>query len=1341
MRRVKDEQAPRWFYWIRVVRNHVPCTGRHTPDNERDISAGVNSMGRVERQLGEGDTRLVEFAADLRRLRAAAGGPAYRELSRRAHYSATTLSDAAGGRRLPSLSVTLAYVTACGGDTVVWERRWRALAAELTDGSDPRDDAAAPYVGLAMFQAEDAGRFFGRERLVAELVDRVTRQRFVMVVGPSGSGKSSLLRAGLVHQARTTGLCGGGPVLVMTPGSHPLEECAAHLAVLTDALPGVVHAALRTDPRCLHRSALQALVAAPPGDEVVVVVDQFEELFTVCRDVEERAAFIAALQSAAAAANSRTRIVVGLRADFYAHCTHSPELVEALREAQVLVGPMSIEELRSVITQPALDAGCRVETALVSRIVADATGRPGVLPLVSHALLETWRRRRGTTLTLAGYDAAGGITQSIARTAETTYTALSRDEQHWARQVFLRLVALGEGTEDTKRRINRAELDLTEPGRTTVLERLAQARLITLDRDTVEVTHEALIQCWPRLHDWLTEDRDSLRIHRQLTEAANTWQALQHDPDALYRGTRLTQTDQWATTGGAATLSAAERDFLLASRAAHARERSITRRRARLLRQLLVLLTVLLVLATVATGYAMRAERTATEQRNIAIAQKVLSQAAALRATNPALAMQLTLATYRLAPLPFTREALLNSFTTPYAARITDLTDNLTALRLSPDGRVLVITAMDGSVRIWDITTRNRPRKLVSRTAPTAITDVAFSPDGRTLAVARADHLVELWDVTDPGRLRGITTFTNRSRARNDLSASLAFSPDGRTLAVSGTADHHGTVTLWNIGERQHPREQATLTGQYGQVYRVVFLPGRNILATANKTTTDITSGSELRLWDVTDPAHPSEQATVTGLDNFIQISFRQDGHAMATSQQDKTVTTWDITDVRQPRKLTTLTGLTGGVLDLAFSPDGHTLATASSDRTVQLWDVGDLRQPQALVTLAGFTASVSFVAFSPDGHTLTTGTPDHVVRLDDISGYAFPAREHGQVHFVSFHPDGRTLATAHADGTVGLWDTADPYHPQRQASFAANTTKAAIRWVAFSPNGDAIAAVGVDGTLALWNVSKLHGAPTPAFTLLPEDAPRSPATSAAFSPDGRVLAAGHQDGTVDLWNLDETPHRKLSTMHGARVPMMTLTFHPNGRFLAGMSSTPNTTLWDVSDLARPETVTTLKAAVSGVFSLAFSPDGRTMATGNYRTVRLWDISDTTSPRMTTTLTTPSTAFTVVFSPNSRTLAVGRADDTTELWDISDPHAPRGPIRLAGPVGGGNGIGSIAFSPNNHVLATAGTTRVAPDRSARLWDTDTDRVTGRLCELTWPAITRAEWNEYFPGISYQPPCP
>ena len=608
-------------------------------------------MSRGERPLDAGDGALLSLAADLRRLRNEAGRPTYRVLSARAHYSVATLSAAAAGHRLPSLAVTLAYVRACGGDPAEWERRWHEVAAELAAdaaagaGEAGLDDERAPYAGLAAFQADDAERFFGRERLVEELLERLVRRRVVAVFGASGAGKSSLLRAGLV-----AGLSGQGRrTLLFTPGPHPLEECAIQLAGATGGTPGQLHTELVADPRNLHRLVRQALADDPGEAELVLVVDQFEEVFTLCAEQAERARFIDALLTAARTQNSRCRVVLGVRADFYAHCTSHADLVEALRDAQVVVGPMSADELRQAIVQPAVRAGYTVEGALLATLVAHALGQVGVLPLLSHALVETWRRRRGNTLTLAGFQAAGGIDDALARTAEALHTALNPHQQRIARNLFVRLSVPGEGTEDTKRRITRGELDIADPDVTLVLEHLARGRLLTLDRDSVEITHEALIRCWPRLRDWLAEDREGQRLHRQLTEATGAWESLHRDPGVLYRGTRLALARDWATRNDAA-LTGREREFLNSSLAAEAGEHAAVRRRARRLRQLVALLTVLLILATTATAYAVHAQQTATGQRNVAVSQKVANQATAMRESDPALAAQLSLAAYRLVP-------------------------------------------------------------------------------------------------------------------------------------------------------------------------------------------------------------------------------------------------------------------------------------------------------------------------------------------------------------------------------------------------------------------------------------------------------------------------------------------------------------------------------------------------------------------------------------------------------------------------------------------------------------------------------------------------------------------
>ncbi|MER7578323.1 XRE family transcriptional regulator, partial [Streptomyces sp. NPDC126514] len=354
--------------------------------------------------------------------------------------------------------------------------------------------------------------------------------------------------------------------VVLTPGPQPVEELAVRIAAFTGKPASALVAEFGAYPENLHLRVRQAMVGRH-GD-LLLVVDQFEEVFTLCPDADRRTAFVDALLTAPC------RVVVGVRADFYGHCAQHPALVAAITNGQLLLGPMGPEELRQVIMRPAVKASCTVETALVSRLIADATRHPGEMTLVSHALLETWRRRRGVVLTLAAYEEAGGIEHSIARSAEHVYDRMPPERQRVAKQVFLRLIAVGEGTEDTKRRVDRDEVDHPE-----VLAALAEARLVVLDRDTVELAHEALIRNWPRLRGWIAEDRAGLRAQRMLTDAARTWESLDRDPSALYRGTRLALAREWADDEVRSRLTPGERRFLEACIAADDAVRAVEHRR------------------------------------------------------------------------------------------------------------------------------------------------------------------------------------------------------------------------------------------------------------------------------------------------------------------------------------------------------------------------------------------------------------------------------------------------------------------------------------------------------------------------------------------------------------------------------------------------------------------------------------------------------------------------------------------------------------------------------------------------------------------------------------------
>ena len=452
-----------------------------------------------------------------------------------------------------------------------------------------------PFKGLQFFDEADADLFFGREELIAQLLVSLgfsqagltNGNNLLFIVGASGSGKSSLARAGLVPAIRKSIAAPGEPgsdrkidwaITVITPTSHPLEALATSL---TNEVESVTAAAtlmddMASDPRSLR------LYLHKKHIPLFLIIDQMEELFTACREEGERRAFLDNLLNAAE--DGLCKIVLTLRADFYTQCARYENLRTALADSQVYIGPMSATELRRAIEEPAKDKGYTFEAGLVDLILRETSHEPGSLPLLSHALLETWKRRQVRTLTLAGYAETGGVQGAISHTAESLYTRLTPQQQKIARNIFLRLTELGEGVQDTRRRATPEELVLrTEDCASVeeVLNLLAKARLVTLSEGSVEVAHEALIREWPTLRAWLSEDRESLRLHRHLTESALSWEELDREPGELYRGARLAQAIEWYA-GHPGALNELEADFLAASQAQSEQEiieREIARQR------------------------------------------------------------------------------------------------------------------------------------------------------------------------------------------------------------------------------------------------------------------------------------------------------------------------------------------------------------------------------------------------------------------------------------------------------------------------------------------------------------------------------------------------------------------------------------------------------------------------------------------------------------------------------------------------------------------------------------------------------------------------------------------
>ncbi|MFD9880118.1 AAA family ATPase [Streptomyces alboflavus] len=1261
-------------------------------------------------------------------------------------------------------------------DLAQWQRLWELSVADPADrtaaaGEDeerapaeaPAVPAVCPYRGLASYREQDAQWFFGRERsidaLVAQLRAAERSGGLVVLVGASGAGKSSLLNAGLVPTLQGGALgAENGPVLQLVPGADPVGELTGRIPGLADAVAGgsadtsrfadAVRAALGAwaegegavaaagqdaagakRPTGAERpTTVEPEPQAPPTPRPVLIVDQFEEAFTLCSDEDERRTFIQLLHAACSPGDpgAPALVVLGIRADFYEECLGYPELADALQHRHMVLGPLTTTELRHAVTGPAKAVGLELEPGLAELIVREvSTGGPrgahdaGVLPLLSHALLATWQRRKTGKLTLAGYRAAGGIQGAVAATAERAWSGLDPAARSAARLLLLRLVHLGEDTQATRRRGTRRQLaaESANPDKTEEsLEALVRARLVTLDADTVEITHEALLHAWPRLRDWIDSDRGDHLLRQRLEEDGRAWADSGRDAALLYRGSRLERARAWAESADDTFLTLGAAEFLAASA-------GLRRRILWISRGAVAALVALALVAVVSAVVASQQRNDAVAKRNDAVFEQVTAEADRAQSTDPSLSAQLDLVAHRLRPDDEgTRNRLISIVNAPLATPLLGHTGAVYLTSFSPDGRLLATASYDRTVRLWDVHDRSRPKPLGKPLTGHGswVSTAVFSPDGTTLASASDDGTIRLWDVRDPHRPRPLGKPVTGHGGTVYL---LAFSPDGRTLA-SASEDH--TVGLWDVRRPSRPKALGSLTGHTAAVRSVAFSPDGRTLAAGGDNGT-------IRLWDTAEPRRPKPIGRVlTGhKDTVHSVAFDHEGRTLASGGSDNTVRLWNVTDPRRATSLgAPLTGHTGPVWSVAFNPAGTMLAAASADSTASLWNVRDPAHPsQVGVPLAGSGGEVYALGFSPDGRTLATGSGDNKVRLWSIPTSDMIGR------IGSFRPDGKVLATAARDEKVRLWDVRRPERPEA-LSKPFKPGAGAVRTPTFSPDGDTLAVLTGARAVRLWNVSD----PSRPVSYGPAVELRTRfAAAMAFSPDGRVLATAYEDRTVRLWNVSDParPRPLGAPLTGHKGYVNDLAFSPDGRTLASGSSDATLRLWDV---AEPRRATPLGKPLTGhlgpVNTLVLSPDGKTLASGSDdSTVRLWDVTD---PRRATRLGKPLTGHTdalvsLTFSEDGRTLASGANDNTVRLWDARHPArtAPIGQSMSPNAKAGS----FLSFSPHGHMLGVSSGTD-----TVRLWNLDTDEAIRRICSTTQGVLTPENWREYLPRLSYAPPC-
>lgn len=1020
-----------------------------------------------------------------------------------------------------------------------------------------------PFKGLASYEVGDAEYFFGRERLVAELVARLVGAPLLAVVGPSGSGKSSVMRAGLLPALAGGVLPGSedwGQVL-LRPGGHPVRELAA--------------------ARAGHDGERR----------VVLAVDQFEETFTVCADESQRAEFVSELVHAAQDPARRCVVVLALRADYYGRCATYPELADVLAANNVLVRSMQRDEQQRAVEGPCQRAGLHIEPELVEEIVADVAREPGGLPLLSTALLELWQRRDGRRLRYASYLQTGGVRGAVARLAEDAFAQLDAAQQAVARRVLMRLVGAGDGGAVERRRVALDELEIHQDEDVArVVALLTDRRLLTVDVGTVEVAHEALLREWPRLRAWIEQDRDGLRIQRGLSAAAQEWERLGRDDGTLLRGSRLIEALEWREVREP-LLNELEREFLAASKAAREHERVTRRRRTRL--GLGAGATV--ILATVAVAVA---ALFAAREGAIAASRDIAAQSAAAIDADPGLALALA------------REALERNDTTQAenALRQAVFADRARAVARasaagaayvavpSPDGRSVVTAADDGTIRLWPLGRVHTSRTMTKYGTPAY--GAAFTPNGRLVASVARDGEITMTPVAGGGRkdlprlpdkeygvsvdaasdqlvvgasAGGVWLIPTSARGRPSL---LGRHPAGQsvtvvsfnrygTKVVSGSQDD---AYIWDVASGK----SIALHAGPGVEGASFSLDGRRVATTA--------MDGRVRLWDVTTGAAVGPPLKVADQPLF-SVRFSPNGRRVVTTSYDGVVR---ISDVTTGKLLSEMAG--GSALYADYVPGSDTVVSAGGDGTLRTWT------PLAVIALGGSGTAPSSTgpSFNRDHTRVVSGADDGAVHLWDLTtGVVRSLPGHSQLSIAGFTPDGRQILSVSQDSTVRRYDLNSEQSRKLPFPNFVKTTFAVS-------NAGRIAVAGQGSTIVVQDAN--------AAKRLDLSNPDDMQVNAlAFSPDGTRLASAGNGGIVSLWNL-KTGRRERSFQADA-AEVLDLSYSSDGTRLATAGADGTVRIYPV-DGGRP---VVLVGHTGQVNTARFNKRGdRIVSAGLDGTVRLW---------------------------------------------------------------------------------------------------------------------------------------
>lgn len=1218
-------------------------------------------------------------------------------------------------------------------------------------------EAHNPYRGLKSYEAEDSALFFGRTALIEKLCDALSSRALTVVLGPSGSGKSSLVKAGLLPHLE-------GAVLVRVQSQEQSHQChptawqvlspirpgEAPLNSLSNALKAV---GVNLSDHLLDTSAIAAWSQTNPQTKLLLVVDQFEELITLCRQESERQQFLELLAELLDRYPDLFHLVITLRSDFEPQFRSTP-LESNWQAARFVVPAMTRDELQAVIEEPASAQVVYFESSeqrgdLVDQLIDEVAGMPGALPLLSFTLSELYlklaRRYRAAqtsgdpverVMSWADYDELGGVTKSLTRRADEIYDALVKTDpayERTIRQVMLRLVAVG--GELARRRVPEAELDYPEPENSRVKTAIAQfsaARLLVSGTDAenkpyVEPAHDALIRGWERLLAWKAEAQEHLILQRRLTPAAVEWQEVSSQHSVQPKGFL----EQAAPVGNwidrqlfKVETAATQIPTRLLRRFRGSAQRSAREQPVQFLWDSNPYLGVLdrelqtehswfnQVEAEFVQESVLQKRRSSSWRWRIVLAVVAgLSglATAALIGQRSALISQIR-ASRESAEANFRSSQTLNAFLD--SLRAADAFEQPLLQAFQPESELLQQVQGTLQKAVFSVQEHNR------LSGHQGITRSILSPDGNLIASAGEDGLVMLWNRQGQKQLQWAS---EQGRVMN-----LSFSPSGQILATAG---EHGTVRLWNL----QGQPLALMQGHDRMVKGLSFSPDGQLLATAGEDQT-------VRLWNL----QGQSLAVLTGhQDHVWGVVFSPDGQMLASAADDDTFRLWDL----QGRLLKVVKANQTQLHTIRFSPDGQTLVTAGEDGRLRLWNL----EGQPLANLQGHQGRIWNVVFSADGYRIASASADGTVRLwsnvsadgtvrqwsDADRPIAVLQGHQGPARSVSFSPNGQELVSSGDDSLVHLWNV------QGQQQVTLKGHQGSVAAIQFSPNGEQLATSGEDATLRLWNLqgqsqATLTGKEGPIRAIAYSQDGQSIASaqgqtvrlwseanqpgielqghqglvrSLQFSPDGQQLASAGDDGAIRLWSLQGQP---LATWQADQRRVWQIGFSPDSQQIASAGSDGVVRVWSLQG----QPLVTFEGHLGPVYSVAFGPDGNLASSGQDSTVRLWDRQDNRKQMLFPVY--DAEVNTVVFSPDGRFLASGDNFGNLQLWNLQIQQQAATWIAHPKSI-----VRSVRFSPDGQLLASS-----ADDGTAKLWRLeDFDALMTRGCKLMGNYLNHLEGSQ------------